>query len=177
MGRRSPDWQRRWGDRLGSGAPLAAMCDPQYDEGMSHRRSAISTERRRKPVALSTIRAWAQKIGARFHPEKIILFGSRAYGRPTEDSDVDILVVMPTANEISQSIRLTLALEPPFPLDLIVRTPKNLRRGLEDGDSFLREIVTKGKVLYAETDCSVGPQGRGRLQGSRRAGSGTACAE
>lgn len=108
------------------------------------RRSRTS---RRRPT-VPAVRRWAREIAARFHPERIILFGSHAYGRPRADSDVDILVVMPAANEISQSIRLTLALEPPFPLDLIVRTPEHVRRGLKDGDSFLREIITKGKVLH-----------------------------
>ncbi len=120
---------------------------------------------------MSAIRRWAREIAERFAPERIILFGSHAYGRPRGDSDVDVLVVMPAANEISQSIRLTLALEPPFPLDLIVRTPQRLRRGLEEGDSFLREIVTKGKVLYAQTDRAMGPQGRGRREGRRRVNS------
>jgi predicted nucleotidyltransferase len=103
-------------------------------------------------VCLSAIRRWAREIARRFRPQRIILFGSFAYGQPHPDSDVDILVVMPAANEISQSIRLTLALEPTFPLDLIVRTPKNLQRGLKDGDSFLREVIRKGKVLYAQAD-------------------------
>jgi uncharacterized protein len=50
---------------------------------------------------------------------KIILFGSFAYGTPHEWSHVDLLVVMPTYNEISQSIRITLAFDREFPLDLI----------------------------------------------------------
>jgi len=126
---------------------------------------------------LSEVRRWARQIAERFEPERIILFGSHACGRPRGDSDVDVLVVMPAANEISQSIRLTLALEPSFPLDLIVRTPEHVRRGLKDGDSFLREIITKGRLLYAQADRAMGSQGRGRRQGRRRVGSAQAGTE
>jgi predicted nucleotidyltransferase len=97
--------------------------------------------RRVSGVSLAAIRRWARQIAAQFQPERIILFGSYAYGHPHADSDVDILVVMPSASEIRQSIRLTLAFDPPFPLDRIVRTPQHLRRGLEEGDSFLREAL------------------------------------
>jgi predicted nucleotidyltransferase len=127
-------------------------------------------------VSRATIQRWAREIARRFDPERIILFGSHAYGRPHAESDVDVLVVMPAANEISASIRLTLALEPPFPLDLIVRTPEHLRRGLADGDGFLREVVTKGKLLYAQADRALGPQGRSRRGGRRRVGSDPAAA-
>ncbi len=90
------------------------------------------------------------------------MFGSFAYGQPHADSDVDLLVVMPAANEINQSIRIRLALKAPFPLDLIVRTPKKLRLGLEDGNWFLREVMEKGKVLYAKRNGKVASQGGSR---------------
>lgn len=98
-------------------------------------------------VPLAAIRRFARRLGERFHPDRIILFGSYAYGRPHAGSDVDLLVVMPAASEVNQSIRMTLAFEPPFPLDLIVRTPAKLKRRLAEGDSFLEQIVTRGKVL------------------------------
>ena len=50
-----------------------------------------------------------------FHPDKIILFGSYAYGTPHADSDVDILVVMPCRNELDQAVRIDLAVEAPVP--------------------------------------------------------------
>jgi uncharacterized protein len=114
-------------------------------------------------IPLSAIRRFARRIAARFDPEKIILFGSFAYGTPHEWSDVDLLVVMPAYDEINQSIRIILAFEPVFPLDLIVRTPERLRRRLADGDSFLQEITTKGVVLYEKGNEGMGPQGRRRL--------------
>ena len=105
---------------------------------------------------MSAIRRIARQIGERFDPVKIILFGSYACGQPHRESDVDLLVVIPAANEINQAIRLTPASEPPFSLDLIVRTPENLRRALEEEDWFLSEVVSKGKVLYEKTDGAMG---------------------
>src|SRR5437764_548526 len=91
-------------------------------------------------VPLSAIRQFARQIAERFQPEKIILFGSYAYGSPHRESDVDLLVIMPASNELSKSVRLTLAFDSPFALDLIVRTPRHVERGLREGDGFLREV-------------------------------------
>src|SRR5713101_1731518 len=107
-------------------------------------------------VPLRVIRRFARQVAERFQPEKIILFGSFAYGTPHADSDVDILVVMPAANEINQSVRILEHSEHPFPLDLIVRTPENLKWRLAEGDWFLREIVSKGKMLDEKAHRSLG---------------------
>jgi predicted nucleotidyltransferase len=88
----------------------------------------------------------------RFGPEKILLFGSHADGQAHDGSDVDILVVMSARNQIDQACRIDDAFDPPFLLDLIVRTPQNLARRLAAGDSFLCEIMAKGKVLYEKDD-------------------------
>ena len=114
-------------------------------------RKSIKIRQRRyyrgKKVPKAAIRRFARQVAKRFRPEKIILFGSHAYGRPHADSDVDILVVMPTRNQLDQAVKISLAIDPPFPLDIIVRTPHNMRWRLAEGDSLLQEIVTKGKVL------------------------------
>jgi predicted nucleotidyltransferase len=117
-------------------------------------------------VPISAIRDFAGDVAKRFRPERIILFGSHAYGTPHADSDVDILVVMAAENQLDQAVKIELTCDPPFPLDVIVRTPKNVRWRLAEGDSFLREIMTKGKVLYEKDHARVGPKGRSRL--SRR---------
>lgn len=109
---------------------------------------------------MRVIRRFARQVAESFQPEKIILFGSQAYGEPHDDSDVDILVVMPAANAMEQAIRIRRKTDHPFPLDLIVRTPKDLAWRLEEGDWFLREICEKGKVLYE--------QGRARANGRGR---------
>src|SRR5581483_258537 len=111
-------------------------------------------------IPMRVIRRFARAVAERFHPDKIILFGSYAYGTPHADSDVDILVVMPARNEIDQSVKISLAIDPPFPLDILVRTPKNLKWRLEEGDSFLREIMARGKVLDEQTDAGVGAPSR-----------------
>jgi predicted nucleotidyltransferase len=114
-------------------------------------------------IPISAIRRFARQIADKFHPDRIILFGSYAYGTPHEWSDVDLLVVVPAYNEINQAIRIELAFEEPFPVDLIVRTPEKLQRRIQDGDWFLREIISKGKVLYDKRDTSLGQKSRARF--------------
>src|SRR5436189_6153355 len=97
-------------------------------------------------VPMRLIRRFARKVAEQFQPEKIILFGSHAYGTPHEDSDVDLLVVMPARNELDQSFKIRWQLQAPFPLDLIVRTPKEMKWRLDEGESFLTEVTTKGKI-------------------------------
>lgn len=121
---------------------------------------------------MRVIRQFAQQVAERFQPEKIILFGSHAYGEPHADSDVDILVVMPTRNELDQAARISLTIDPPFPLDIDVRTPKTMTWRLEEGDSFLREVVERGKVLYEKVDGRVGDESRRGLRGRSRIGRG-----
>jgi predicted nucleotidyltransferase len=118
-------------------------------------------------IPMRLIRQFARQVGERFQPEKVILFGSYGYGQPHANSDVDILVVMPTRDQHMQAARIRWAIPAPFPMDLLVRTPQNLQWRLEEGESFHTEIVTKGKVLYEKSDSRVGAKSRGRL--SRRA--------
>lgn len=99
----------------------------------------------------------ADKIVQQFHPERIILFGSYAYGTPNEDSDVDLLVVMPfEGRRAKQAIEIRSAIRAEFPMDLIPITPERLKYRLEIEDFFLREIVEKGKVLYENDHQRVG---------------------
>ncbi len=122
-------------------------------------------------VPMRLIRRFARQVAERFQPDKIILFGSHAYGTPHADSDVDILVIMPARNELDQGVRIRLAVDYNFPMDLLVRTPKNLSWRLAEGDSFLKEIMARGKILYEKNDPRMGAKSRGRL--SRRPKAGT----
>ena len=108
----------------------------------------MPTKYRPPDIPMAAIRRFVRQIAERFHPDKIVLFGSYAYGKPHEFSDVDLLVIMPAARETNQAIRITLAFEPPFPIDLIVRTPHSIHRALMDENWFIREVMDKGKVLY-----------------------------
>ena len=150
--------------------PLAGL--QGYNLGMAQQHSvpiqSPPARRYRSPdIPLAAIRRYARQIAERFQPEKIILFGSYASGAPHQDSDVDLLVVMPAANQVSQAVRIRLALPAPFPMDLLVRTSEKLWRRIEEGNWFLREITEKGKVLYAIRNPSMGTQGRKRRKGRK----------
>src|SRR6266446_6939507 len=123
-------------------------------------------------IPLTAIRRFARRIAERFHPEKIILFGSYAYGRPHNESDVDLLVIMPAYDVIAQAIRISGAFERLFSHSIIVRAPQQIERGLreDDCDWFLREVMDKGKVLYEAPHRAVGSQGRGRHRVSKDTG-------
>jgi len=125
-------------------------------------------------IPIAAIRRYARLIADRFQPDKSALFGSYAYGRPHPESDVDLLVVMAAGDETDQAIRITLAFERPFPLDLIVRTPESLRRRLADGNWFLREVMEKGRVLYAKRNRALDPKGRRGFQRRQNSGSKSA---
>ena len=103
------------------------------------------------PPVSETLPPAVKRIVKRLEPEKIILFGSYAYGDPTPDSDVDLLVIMKT-EESTKDRYLTVGrlLRPrQFPVDIIVKTPQEIKRALKHkGNFFIQEIVTNGKVLY-----------------------------
>lgn len=101
---------------------------------------------------MQAIRRVVNQIADEFQPEKIVLFGSYAYGKPKPESDVDLLVVMKTPlRERRQRLEISRALSPrPFPLDIIVRSPEQLQKRISLGDYFLREITTQGQVLYEQ---------------------------
>ncbi len=100
-------------------------------------------------VSTLEIQSLAQRIAELFQPEKIILFGSYAYGTPTPDSDVDLLIVMDfEGRNPHKATEIWMATRPPFPVDLMVRKPDELRSRLELGDVFLRDILEKGQTLY-----------------------------
>jgi predicted nucleotidyltransferase len=114
-------------------------------------------------VPMRVIRRYALQIAERFQPDRIILFGSHAYGTPHADSEVDLLVVMPAYSQHAQAVRIRAACPAPFPMDLLVRTPKNLGWRLAEGESFHTEIVTKGKLIYEKGHAGVGAKARSRL--------------
>jgi uncharacterized protein len=101
-----------------------------------------------------------QQIVEQFHPEKVILFGSYAYGKPNPDSDVDLLVVLPFDGRPSDKcFEIRKAVRHKFPLDVLVRTPQMIRERLAIEDYFVREIVDKGKVLYEASDGGMDRKG------------------
>src|SRR5438067_13303221 len=103
-------------------------------------------------IPMRLIRRFARQLAERFQPDKIILFGSYAYGTPHADSDVDILVIMPTRNERDQAFKIRCEVPTQFPMDLLVFKPQHVKWRLEERESFLTEIMTKGKILYEKND-------------------------
>ena len=95
------------------------------------------------------INRYVHDVAAAFNPERVILFGSYATGKSTEDSDVDLLVVMNhSGRDVEQAFTIRRSINRNFPLDLVVRTPNEVRRRLENNDTFLSTIYSEGKTLY-----------------------------
>lgn len=132
---------------------------PQALETMSAARGCCKTKNR-LPFGLMVtqrqIETYAADVARKFRPLKIVLFGSYAYGSPTEDSDVDLMVVMPKDDSgiknRDKAIAIDSAIPASFPLDLLVRDPEDIRWRLEEGDCFLSDVFSKGRVLYETVD-------------------------
>jgi predicted nucleotidyltransferase len=106
-----------------------------------------SFETRAKRMAY--IRRLCKRIAEAYQPEKIILFGSHAYGKPTPESDVDLLIVMDfEGHPIEQALRIDTELDIVTPVDLLIYTPQEVKEGLKDGDMFMVQLFERGKVMY-----------------------------
>jgi predicted nucleotidyltransferase len=93
-----------------------------------------------------------EKIKREYKPEKIILFGSYAYGKPTIHSDIDIMVIKRTNKKrIHRCVDVRRIVYDPnrgIPFSPLVFTPGEIQKRISLGDQFIREILQKGKVLY-----------------------------
>ena len=105
-------------------------------------------------VSRQEIQATCDDIVREFDPLQVILFGSYGYGTPTEDSDVDLLVVMsiPESKTRHQAVEIRQRIPHRFPMDLLVRSPEEIAYRISYNDWFLREITEKGVVLYGTAD-------------------------
>lgn len=112
----------------------------------------------RERVPMEAIQAVVDYIARTFAPQKIILFGSYAYGQPKPWSDVDLLVVKETDNPKQLQLDINLSFRDPFGLDILVRTPQEIEHRVPLGDYFLRDIVSKGKVLYERANPGMGQE-------------------
>ena len=100
-------------------------------------------------VTLKHIKEIVHQIVQHSHPQKIILFGSHAYGTATVDSDVDLLVMMDTEEKpLHAAAQIAAAIDHPFPLDIIVFTPSDWKASLQRQGIFATEVMMKGIVLY-----------------------------
>jgi len=99
-------------------------------------------------IAWKKIENYCAAIAREFKPQKIIIFGSYAYGKPTPDSDVDLLVIMPRRKGARPSLEIRRRIPAGFPVDILVRAPGEIAKRLGWGDSFTTEVINKGRVIY-----------------------------
>ncbi len=125
--------------------PLCGLATPETDR-VTDTASLIIPD-----VTDSLIQEMVSKIVKHFNPDKVILFGSRAWGKPTGESDVDILVVMDVdGSPIRKASEISRIARPRFlPIDIVVRTPDEIEHRKGIGDPFIKRIMNQGKVLYA----------------------------
>ena len=110
------------------------------------------------PIIELALREVTRGIVEAFKPDRVILFGSYAYGEPRADSDVDLLVVMNRLRGksiferdqcVSGLVRSSVFGHKGIPMDVLVRSPSELAYRLKIGDPFFREVMVKGRVLYS----------------------------
>jgi len=96
-----------------------------------------------------------EKLKDEYKPLKIILFGSYAYGNPTEDSDIDLLILKNTTDKrVDRFVQVKKIIYNPVrkvPVSPLVYTPGELETRLRIGDDFIKEITKRGVVLYERT--------------------------
>jgi predicted nucleotidyltransferase len=108
-------------------------------------------------ISEKSIREVSDQIVRGFESERIILFGSYAYGTPTEGSDVDILVVLPFEGKAyKKSAEIASAVHAGFPLDVLARRPDDVERRYQVADPLIREALNRGRVLYEQHRSRVG---------------------
>ena len=93
------------------------------------------------------------RIISQYDPDKIILFGSYAFGRPTPDSDIDLLIVKESSQpSLQRRIAIRKIIRNPhrkIPVETLVMTPSEIEKRIEIGDQFIQEIIERGLILYA----------------------------
>lgn len=100
--------------------------------------------------ALKTV---VKSLRDKYHPEKIILFGSLTRKNITEDSDVDLLIIKKTdKNPWERAREVERIVERKVPFDLLVYTPGEVRSRLKINDFFVKDILERGEVIYEAQD-------------------------
>jgi predicted nucleotidyltransferase len=100
-------------------------------------------------ITMSDIQELGRRIAEACQPERVILFGSYAYGTPTTYSDVDILVILPfEGTGFRKALDILNRVDPAFPVDLLARKPEDVSKRFAEGDPLIREALSQGKVLY-----------------------------
>ncbi len=103
-----------------------------------------------QPITDEIIQEIKNRIVKGAHPDKIILFGSYAYGNPMKDSDLDLLVIMPSNEPMHKRVLQIRKLLSDFriPKDIIVYTPEEVEIWKDASAAFITSIIRTGKVIY-----------------------------
>jgi len=101
-------------------------------------------------ISITDIKRYCDDIALACKPQRIILFGSYAYGKPTEDSDVDVLVVLPKKRRVMRDadVKIRLKARASFPVDMLVRGEAEVERRVRDRDMFMLDVTENGRVMY-----------------------------
>ena len=101
-------------------------------------------------ITESLLQESTNRVVENFDPEKVILFGSRAVGTFHSESDVDLLIIMPSdVSPMERSIAVKQVARPRFvAMDVLVKTPDEVLAQLQEGNLFLQQILAEGRVLY-----------------------------
>ena len=98
------------------------------------------------------IKKIVEKLKKEYRPKRVILFGSYAYGKPSNHSDVDLLIIKETSKKPldrwSEVKRILRGVSPFLPVSPFVYTEREIRQRQSVNDFFIEEILTNGKVLY-----------------------------
>ena len=107
-------------------------------------------------VAMNDIQAVVNRIAQAFDPERVVLFGSHARGTATNDSDVDLLVILSFEGKpFWKSLEITNYVNPAFAIDLLARRPDDTQRRYAQGDPLIREALDQGRILYERSRTRV----------------------
>jgi predicted nucleotidyltransferase len=105
-------------------------------------------------IRKKVVKKMVEALKNRYHPERIILFGSEATGSPRTDSDIDLLIIKKTKKSFFQRLaevrQVVLKQRQGYPFDPIVLTPLELQKRLEMGDQFFKSVLSEGQVLYEQ---------------------------
>jgi predicted nucleotidyltransferase len=122
------------------------------EKSARHSSPIASSQGPNLPEPRKQIELLCRAIALEFHPDKLVLFGSHASGKPRPESDVDLLVVMPFDGSPFRQAAIILDhvvhAVGIMPLDLVVRTAQQVQERIQMGDSFMVDIIERGRVMY-----------------------------
>src|SRR6267142_1403482 len=111
-------------------------------------------------IRMNRIQSLRNRIAREFKPQRIVLFGSHAYGVPRADSDVDLLVVMPfKGSGLRKAVEIIRTVKPQFSVVALLFRTQEVKFRLANNDWFLRDVFEQGRTLYESPDRGVGGKG------------------